>query len=225
LFIISQLYDKDYKIIFNYACCLILEDDKLIYIGNRKINVYKIKIDACMRIKSCLVASINDSFLWHGRLGYISIDILSKLVKNDLVKGLPHIAFKKKKLCDAFQMDKQMKTSFKRKNHILTNKPLELLHIDLFGSTRTRNISGNRYVFIIIDDFTRVFVIIDDFTRYTWVLFLNSKDETIYVFVKFSYKVKNEKGFSMINIRSDHGGEFISDLFKTFYIKKKKIPP
>ena len=51
---------------------------------------------------------------------------------------------------------------------------------------------------------------------------MNSKDETIYVFVKFSYKVKNEKGFSMINIRSDHGGEFISDLFKTFYIKKKK---
>ena len=103
LLIISQLYDKGYKIIFNYACCLIFEDDKLIYIGNRKINAYKIKIDACMRIKSCLVASINDSFLWHGRLGYISIDILSKLVKNDLVKGLSHIAFKKEKLCDAFK--------------------------------------------------------------------------------------------------------------------------
>ena len=210
LLIINQIYDKRYKIIFNYECCLFLKDDKLIYIGNRKRNVYKIKIDAYMRIKSCLVTSINDSFLWHKRLGYISIDILSKLVKNDLVKGLPYIAFKKEKLCDAFRMCKQIKTSFKRKIHISTNKPLELLPINLFRPTRTRNISGNRYVFIVIDGFTRytwflffnfkdetiyMFDINDDFTRYTWVLFLKYEDETIYVFVNFSYKVKNEKGF------------------------------
>ena len=35
----------------------------------------------------------------------------------------------------------------------------------------------------------------DDFTRYTWVLFLKSKDETIYEFIKFSKKVENEKRF------------------------------
>ena len=52
--------------------------------------------------KSCLIAIINDSFLWHKRLGHISIDILSKLVKNKLVKYLPHIALKNEKLCDAF---------------------------------------------------------------------------------------------------------------------------
>ena len=48
-----------------------------------------------MRIESCLVASINDNFLWHRRLCYISMDILSKLIKNELLKGLPPIAFKK----------------------------------------------------------------------------------------------------------------------------------
>jgi len=40
-------------------------------------------------------------------------------------------------------MDKQVKTSFKRKNHILNERPLELLHINLFGPTRTRSISDN----------------------------------------------------------------------------------
>jgi hypothetical protein len=54
-----------------------------------------------MRIKSYIVASINVSFLWRRKLGHISMDILSKLVKNELVKGLPHLAFKKEKLCDA----------------------------------------------------------------------------------------------------------------------------
>ena len=48
--------------------------------------------------KSCLIAIINDSFLWHKRLGHISMDIFSKLIKNKLVKGLPHIAFKNKKV-------------------------------------------------------------------------------------------------------------------------------
>ena len=85
---------------FDHVCCLILENDKFLFIGNRKGNVYKIKIDTCMRIESCLVTSINDSFLQHKRLGHINMDILSKLVKNELVKGLPHIALKKKKLCD-----------------------------------------------------------------------------------------------------------------------------
>jgi hypothetical protein len=33
-----------------------------------------------------------------------------------------------------------------------------------------------------------MYVIMDDFTRYTWVLFLKSKDETIYEFVSFSKK-------------------------------------
>ena len=55
---ISQLCDKGYKIIFNHVNWLIIENNKVIYIGNRKQNVYKIKINACMRIESYLVASI-----------------------------------------------------------------------------------------------------------------------------------------------------------------------
>jgi len=66
---------------FDHACCLILENDKVLFIGNRKEYVYKIKINICMRIENYLVASINDSFLWHRKLGHISMNILSKLVK------------------------------------------------------------------------------------------------------------------------------------------------
>ena len=78
-----------------------------------------------------------------------------------------------------------MKTSFKSKNHISTKKPLELVHINLFGQTKARSTSDNKYVFIIVDDFT----------RYILVLFLKSKDVTIYEFVKFLKKVENKKGF------------------------------
>ena len=46
---INQLYDKGYVIVFNHARCLILEN-KVIFVDNKKENVYKIKIDACMGI-------------------------------------------------------------------------------------------------------------------------------------------------------------------------------
>jgi hypothetical protein len=52
---------------FDHACCLILENDKVLFVDNIKGNVYNIKIDACMRIKNCLIACINDSFIWHRR--------------------------------------------------------------------------------------------------------------------------------------------------------------
>jgi hypothetical protein len=52
-------------------------------------------------------------------------------------------------------MGKQIETSFKAKNYFSTELPLEFLHIDLFGSIRARSISGNRYMFVIVDDFTR----------------------------------------------------------------------
>ena len=91
-------------------------------------------------------------FFLHRRLSHISMDILSKLVKNELVKGLPHIALKKKKLYDICQMGKQVKPSFNRKNYIFTERPLELLYIDLFRPNRARSMSGNRYVFVIMDE-------------------------------------------------------------------------
>jgi hypothetical protein len=51
-------------------------------------------------------------------------------------------------------------------------------------------------------------------------LFLKSKDETIYEFVKFSKKIESWKSFSNINIRSDHAGEFITyNIIPLYYTK------
>jgi len=41
---ISQLCDKEFKIMFDHAYCLILKNDKVLFIENIKGNVYKIKI-------------------------------------------------------------------------------------------------------------------------------------------------------------------------------------
>ena len=100
-----------------------------------------------------------------------------------------------------------MGKQIKNKNFISTSRPLELLHLDLFGPSRTPSLRGKSYTYVIVDDFS----------RYTWVLFLSKKNEAFYEFSKFCNKVQNEKGFTITCIRSDHGREFENIDFKEYY--------
>ena len=134
------------------------------------------------------------------------MDLMSKLVRKDLVRGLPKIKFEITKLCDACQLGKQTRNSFKPKNVVTTTRPLELIHMDLFGPTRTSSLGGKKYGFVIVDDYS----------RYTWVMFLGHKDETFTAFQNFYKKVSNEKNMSILGIRSDHGTEFENHQFENF---------
>ena len=78
-----------------------------------------------------------------------------------------------------------------------TSKPLELLHIDLFGPTTYKSIGGNLYCLVIVDDFS----------RYNWVMFLGDKGETPEVFKTFA-RAQREYNSPIVKIRSDNGTEF-----------------
>ena len=92
---------------------------------------------------------------------------LNKLVPNELVHGLPKLKFKKEHVCEACPKEKQTRKSFNLKNCVSTSKPLELLHMDLFGPSRTMSLRGNLYALVVVDDFS----------RFTWTLFLHLKME------------------------------------------------
>ena len=85
-------------------------------------------------------------------------------------------------------------------------QPLELLHMDLFGPTQVQSINHNRYVFVIVDDFS----------RYTWIFFLKNKSDTFDNFKVFVKRIQNIKTLKIKNIRSDHGGEFENLEFESF---------
>ena len=132
---ISQLCDKCYKVVFDKSRCVIENacDDKILFVGNRCGNVYTIDIKCASTHDKCFSALYDDSWLWHRRLGHASMNLISKIFKNNLVKGLPKIDFKKDRIFEACQLGKQIKTSSKSKNNISTSKSLQLLHVDLFG--------------------------------------------------------------------------------------------
>ena len=109
--------------------------------------------------------------------------ILFKIIKNDLIFSLSKISFDKDKICDACQLGKQTRISFKAKNIISTSKPLEFLYKDLFGPTKIISLRDKRYDFVIIDDFL----------HFTWDLFLASKDEAFQYFLSFAEKFQIKK--------------------------------
>ena len=112
-------------------------------------------------------------------------------------------SLEKDKICDACQFTKQVKTSFKLKDYISTDWALQSLQLDLFGPLRTQILGRKYYAFIIVDDLSRI----------TWVLFLAINDELFLEFTKFSKKVQNKKGHTIVNVRSDHGDEFSNEKF------------
>ena len=85
-------------------------------------------------------------------------------------------------------MRKQIKNSFKNKNFISTSKPLELLHMYLFGLSRTPSLGGRSYAYVIVDDFS----------RYTWILFLSQKNEAFYEFSKFATRFNMKKVLQLL---------------------------
>jgi transposase InsO family protein len=152
-------------------------------------------------------------WLWHRRLGHVGMKQLNKLIKHDLVRGLKDVTFEKDKLCSACQAGKQVGNTHPKKSIMSTSKAFELLHMDLFGPTTYTSIGGNKYGFVIVDDFT----------RYTWVFFLVDKSDVFATFKSFVKRVHNEFETTIKRVRSDNGSEFkntrIDELCDEFGIK------
>jgi transposase InsO family protein len=83
-----------------------------------------------------------------------------------------------------------------------TDMPLELLHMDLFGSIAYISIGGSKCCLVIMDDYS----------RFTCVFFLQEKSQTQETLKGFFIRAQNEFGLRIKKIRSDNGTEFYSQI-------------
>jgi hypothetical protein len=86
---------------------------------------------------------------------------LHKILKGEHILGLTNIHFEKDRICSACQAGKQVGTKHLHKNIMTTDRPLELLHMNLFGSIAYISIGVSKYCLVIVDDYS----------RFTWVFF------------------------------------------------------
>nr|GEV36761.1 hypothetical protein [Tanacetum cinerariifolium] len=133
---------------------------------------------------TCLFAkaTIDDTNLWHRRLGHISFKTINKLVKGNLVRGLPTKVFENDNSCVACKKGKQHRASCKSKPVSSVDHPLFRLHMDLFGPTFVNSLSKKSYCLVITDDYS----------RFTWVFFLATKDETTPILMTFITGLENQ---------------------------------
>ncbi|GJY09909.1 putative ribonuclease H-like domain-containing protein [Tanacetum coccineum] len=125
----------------------------------RKDNMYSFDIKKIVPKESltCLVAkaTLDESMLWHRRLGHINFKNINKLVKDNLVRGLPTKHFENDQTCVACLKGKQHRASCKSKVLNPITKPLFMLHMDLFGPTFVSSLMHKKYCLVVTDDYSR----------------------------------------------------------------------
>jgi hypothetical protein len=90
-------------------------------------------------------------------------------------------------------------------NQVMTKEPGELLHMDTVGPAWVRSDGGKWYM------------IMDDFSHYSWVFFMEGKDEVFSHARDLILWLQNEfSKNAMRAIRSDNGTKFKINHFETF---------
>ncbi|GJT50132.1 putative ribonuclease H-like domain-containing protein [Tanacetum coccineum] len=180
----------------------------------RKNNMYSVDLKNIVpkRGLTCLFAKAtsDESKLWHRRLGYLNFKTMNKLVKGNLVSGLPSKLFKNDETCVACQKGKQHRASCKTKTENSISLPLHLLHMDLFGLTFVKSLMKRMYCLVVIDDYS----------RFTWVFFLATKDETNGILKPFITGIENLVDHKVKVIRCDNEIEFKNKEMNQFCEKK-----
>ncbi|GKE96731.1 putative ribonuclease H-like domain-containing protein, partial [Tanacetum coccineum] len=190
LFSVSQMCDKNNYVLFTDTECLVLS------LNFKLPDESQILLKIPKESLTCLVAKAtsDESMLWHRRLGHINFKNLNKLVKDNLVRGLPTKRFENDQTCVACLKGKQHRASCKSKVLNSITKPLFMLHVDLFGPTFVSSLMHKKYCLVVTDNYS----------RFTWVFFLTTKDETYEILKNFIKEIENlvDKKVKIIRINN-----------------------
>ncbi|GKD18705.1 putative ribonuclease H-like domain-containing protein, partial [Tanacetum coccineum] len=121
-FSVSQMCDKKNSVLFTDTECVVLspnfkllDENHVLLRVPRKDNMYSVELKnivpsgglTCLFVKDTL----DESNIWHRRLGHINFKTLNKLVRGNLVRSLPSKIFENNHTCIACQKGKKHKAS------------------------------------------------------------------------------------------------------------------
>ncbi|GJW54514.1 zinc finger, CCHC-type containing protein [Tanacetum coccineum] len=133
------------------------------------------------------------------------------MTQRNLVHGIPTIKHATQ-ICDVCLIGKHSRTPFPKKAKARSTSPLDLVYGDLCGPITPPTPSGKKYIFLIVDDYS----------RYMWVYFLSTKDQAFDTFKEYKSTIEKELRTTLKMLRTDRGGEFTSNEF-TQYCKENGI--
>ncbi|WVZ85046.1 LOW QUALITY PROTEIN: hypothetical protein U9M48_032008 [Paspalum notatum var. saurae] len=150
--------------------------------------VFRVDLTSVSGPARCLVASPSAD-IWLSSMG--------------LIRGLPKLKAEKDLVCHSCRHGKMVAASH---TLVMTSYPSELLHIDTVVPAQVASVSGKWYVLVVVDDFS----------RFSWVFFMEVKDEAFGFVWDLALRLRNKSHKAMGAIRSNNGGEFKNSRFDNF---------
>ncbi|KAG9458307.1 hypothetical protein H6P81_002815 [Aristolochia fimbriata] len=147
---------------------------------------------------ACL--SLDDSLLWHLRLGHVNVNKLHRMVSSGLLPKLHN----ELRTCENCLSSKMARLPFGKGERV--QNLLEVIHSDICGPLNVKTHRGMSYFITFIDDYS----------RYGYIYLISKKSEALDKFKEFKVEVENQLGRTIKILKSDRGGEYTSDLFDEF---------
>uniref|UniRef100_A0AAV1VG35 Integrase catalytic domain-containing protein n=1 Tax=Peronospora matthiolae TaxID=2874970 RepID=A0AAV1VG35_9STRA len=146
------------------------------------------------------------SYLWHLLLGHIGHRGLDAIVKQNLGVGIGITSVDKWELCNGCALGKQTRVSFQSTTRKPAKDLLDVVHSDVCGPMQTSTFSNKRYFVTFIDDKS----------RFCTVHLIHSKSEVLGKFMQFTKFAETQTVRRIKMLRSDNGGEYVSNKFAAF---------
>ena len=147
-------------------------------------------------------SSLNQTYLWHLRLGHINLRRIQRLVVDGPLGSLAVEPFP---VCESCLEGKMTKRPFKAKGN-RAKEVLGLVHSDLCGPMNIQARGGYEYFVTFIDDYS----------RYGYVYLLHRKSECFEKFKEYKAKTEKRHNKSIKSLRSDRGGEYLLGEFREY---------
>ena len=144
--------------------------------------------------------NLNQTYLWHCRLGHINKKRISQLQKSGLLEANENESFD---ICESCLCGKMTKSPFSGSSERASDL-LGIIHTDVCGPFKVMTRYGERYYIT----FT------DDFSRYGYVFLMKHKHEAFEKFKLFQSEAENQLNKTIKVLRSDRGGEYLSEEFQ-----------
>ncbi|GJR50090.1 retrovirus-related pol polyprotein from transposon TNT 1-94 [Tanacetum coccineum] len=165
---VGQLCDNDCIVSFTKVDCNISKNGRLLAKGHRRNGLYTCKLGDNSKQQICLAFVVDNSTLWHRRLGHANMRLVQNLASNKLVRNLPKLSFERH-FYDTCDLRSQGNANNRTRKEVSTIRVLELLHLDLVGPSPIQSYGGNFYTLMIVNKHS----------NYTWVAFVESKDDIL----------------------------------------------
>jgi transposase InsO family protein len=201
---VSVLEHKGYEVFFRQGKVFIkpLNSRTPVQLGVRAKTLYRLQFETAAVVSRKDIQQGRElAELWHRRMGHLHHRELKIL--GEIAIGQPPCSVDHHEVCKGCTLGKYAKTSFPIRDD-RAKGVLELIHSDVCGPFSSPSLCGFRYYVIFIDDHSRK----------TWIFLMKNKDEVLSRFVEFKALVEKQTSKKIKALRSDNGGEYISNAFR-----------